>query len=98
MSALQNEMMQTKEKFKSNEDKVYHLLRQQESMAEKWRTEHHNSIRYFEKIIVDLNSQIKMLKKEYDNRFYADRNVGLTTQLPAKGTVPPAKKDATANF
>ena len=61
---MQNEMMQSKGKFKTNEEKVYHLLKQQESMAEKWRTEHQNSIKYFEKIIVDLNTQIKKLKKE----------------------------------
>ncbi len=65
LTTTQNEMLQSKEKFRTNEDKVYQLLKQQEAMAEKWRTEHHSSIKYFEKIIVDLNSQIRSLKKEY---------------------------------
>lgn len=63
---MQNELFQTKEKQKTNEEKMYHLLKQEESMEQKWRTEHQNSIKYFEKIIIDLNNQVKTLKKEYN--------------------------------
>ena len=81
-------MATTKDKFKSNEERVYNLLKQQEQMAEKWRTEHHNSIKYFEKIIVDLNSQIKMLKKE---------NATFTQGAGKMATMAQAK-DASAKF
>jgi len=57
-------------------------------MGEKWRTEHHNSIKYFEKIIVDLNSQIKTLKKEN----------AAATQAVEKDPAREIRKDTTAKF
>ena len=60
-------MIQTKEKHKTGEEKIYHLLKQQESMAEKWRTEHQKSVKYFERMVTELNKQVKTLKKEYTN-------------------------------
>ena len=64
LAAAQNEVLQSKEKFKTNEEKAYQLLRQQEVMGEKWRTEYSSSIKYFEKTVLDLNNQVKRLKKE----------------------------------
>ena len=58
-------MEEEKRKYAGNEDRVLHLLKQQEAMAEKWRNDHHASIKYFEKIIFDKDAQIKSLTKTY---------------------------------
>jgi chromosome segregation ATPase len=59
-----SEMERMKERYKTGEAKLYHLLKQQEGIAEKWRTEHQQSVRYFEKVVGELNSQMKSLRKE----------------------------------
>jgi len=64
VKTLGNEIAQLKDKYKTGEEKLYTLLKQQEGVSEKWRTEHQNSVKYFEKVVTDLNNQMKTLRKE----------------------------------
>jgi len=56
-------MSSTQERFKTNEEKVQYLLKQQDTMADKWRSDYHNSMKYYEGVINDLHSQIRTLKR-----------------------------------
>jgi len=64
VKTLTSEMERMKGRYKTSEAKLYHLLKQQEGIAEKWRTEHQQSVKYFEKVVGELNNQMKSLKKE----------------------------------
>lgn len=61
---MENEIINTKEKYKSKEEQIQALLKKQERIAKKWQTELNNSTRYFERVVGDLNSQLKTLKKQ----------------------------------
>ena len=61
---MQKKIEEDAEKYKSNEVRIHGLLKQQERMAEKWRTGLNDSVKYFERFVGNLNNQIKTLKKE----------------------------------
>ncbi len=100
MTAMQNELIQGKEKYKTNEEKIYRLLKQQEAMTEKWRTEHQSSVRYFEKVITDLNGQVKTLKKEYVCSVIipGDRNATMTARIPFEEKTNTMARDKSAKI
>lgn len=78
-------MANTKEKYKSKEEQIQALLKKQERLTKKWQTELNNSMRYFERVVGDLNSQIKTLKKQYCEQGNY-RNATLAGQDAAKLT------------
>jgi len=62
---MENEIVNTKEKYKTKEEQIQALLKKQERLTKKWQTELNNSMKYFEKVVGGLNNQIKTLKKQY---------------------------------
>ena len=64
LKRLENSLTDNKEKHKYTESKVFNLLKEQEGITEKWKNEHSITVGYFERLIMELNTQIHRLKNE----------------------------------
>lgn len=65
---LENQLLEAKERHKFNEEKAYEIMMMQEKIAEKWKTEHRQTVEYFER-------SMKQLK--VDNRNLHDKIIEL---------------------
>lgn len=60
---LEAQLQESKDRHRESEEKAYELFRAQEKVSEKWKSEHMNTVGYFEKVIQDQNFEIRRLVK-----------------------------------
>lgn len=47
-----------------DEDRIQYVIKQQEYLSDKLRGDKYNSMKYYENVIGDLNSKVRMLQSE----------------------------------
>jgi chromosome segregation ATPase len=62
VSTLERQITDAREKQQENEQKAYELLKARERVAERWKEEHHQTVGYFEKVVEELNDEIRRLQ------------------------------------
>ena len=71
---LENSLLESKERYKSYEERAYQIMIHQEKITEKWKEEHRNTVSYYD----------RMLKQtQIENRHHADKVIELTGQIRA---------------
>lgn len=59
---LEKTLKDTQEKYHNSEKKAHEILKAQEKVSEKWRAEHHSTVKQFECIISEMQSNTKRLE------------------------------------
>ena len=75
LGQLENELQEARAQQQLSEEKAFTLLKAQEKVSERWKLEHQQSVSYFEKVVHELNEEVKRL---------ARRNRDLGDAVPIK--------------
>lgn len=62
VAQLERQINDAREKQQENEQKAYELLKARERVAERWKEEHRQTVTYFEKLVEELNDEIRRLQ------------------------------------
>lgn len=61
---LESLMLEMKERHKAYEERAYSVMINQEKITEKWKTEHRNSVQYFERAVKHLDVENRHLQEQ----------------------------------
>ena len=50
MASLEQQLIDSKERYKAYEERAYQVMISQEKITEKWKEEHRKSVQYFERV------------------------------------------------
>lgn len=84
LAQLENALIETKERARFQEEKAFEVMRMQERMVEKWKTEHKATVEHYEKglrqaraesrhaqeKVIELKGQLKLEKENNDQNLY----------------------------
>ena len=71
---LENQLLESKERHKSYEERAYTVMIQQEKITEKWKEEHRNTVSFYDRSLKQL---------QIENRHLSDKVVELKGQIKA---------------
>ena len=84
LAQLENQLLETRERAKFSEEKSFEVMRMQERIVEKWKSEHHQTVDHYEKTlkgvkaecrhlqdkVIELKGTLKMEKENNDDNLY----------------------------
>ena len=58
---LENSLLESKERYKSYEEKAYKIMINQEKITEKWKEEHRNTVSYYDRSLKNIQIENRHL-------------------------------------